>query len=39
MFDEIVSKQTALLEKEISELKAEANHLGELIEAFEPTHF
>ena len=36
MFDEVVSKQTALLEKEISELKAEANRLGEEVETLGP---
>jgi hypothetical protein len=39
MFDEIVSKQTTLLEKEISELKAAANHLDEEIEALGPANF
>ncbi len=39
MFDEVVSKQTTLLEKEISKLKAEANHLGKEIEALSPPHF
>lgn len=36
MFDEVVAKQTALLEKEIIELKAEANRLDEEIEALGP---
>jgi hypothetical protein len=36
MFDEAVGRQTALLEKEISEPKAEASRLGEEIDALSP---
>jgi len=39
MFEGVVSKQTALLEKEISRLKTEADRLGEEIEALGPAHF
>ena len=34
-----VSKQTALLEREISDLRAKANHLGEKIDALGSVHF